>query len=361
MSFPKTLWGLLFRLFPCPTDLGLRRIGNPGPESPVLVTCNFDLTVNRLTRALCGVDAWLLVAQSKGVNVWCAAGAGEFDTASVVSILKTSEIAEQVGHRRLVLPPLGAPGICAGDVERQTGWSVRWGPVRATDLRRYIKRGCQRDDAMKRTTYGWQERLDTGLGSLFLFYFIGAVGFALFGRSLLPDYLAVGAACFAAFMLLCPWLPGRRGITKVLFLDLLFGFALVAAGLLPDGGAQQVRTDLLIAMIALLFFGSELGGLSSTMRSDLDPLLARLGIGAVGNAAFAGTVRTDLLNGVRALTYDREACVACHSCIEVCPQGVWAIGEDGRAEFARPGACTACRACLVQCRAEAIRAIVKAK
>jgi len=361
MSFPKTLWGLLFRLFPCPTNLGLRRIGNPGPESPVLVTCNFDLTVKRLTRALRGVDAWLLVAQSKGVNVWCAAGAEAFNTASVVSVVKTSGIAGQVDHRKLILPPLGAPGICAEEVERETGWSTHWGPVRAGDLRRYLEIGCRRDDAMKRATYGWQERLDTGLGSLFGFYFLGAVGFALFGRPLLLDYLVVGAACFAAVMLLAPRLPGRRGITKVLFLDVLLGIALIATGLLLDDGGQHVRADLIIAIIALLFFGSELGGLSSTMRSDLDPLLARLGIGALGNAAFAGTIRTELLNGERKLRYDREACVACHSCIEVCPRGVWVEGEDGRAEFARPEACTACRACLVQCGPEAIKAVVTVK
>ena len=358
MSFLKTLWGLFFRLFPCPATVGLRRVGNPGPESPVLVTCNFDLTVKRLTRALRGVDAWLLVAQSRGVNVWCAAGAGEFDTRSVVSVVKTSGIAERVDHRRLVLPPLGAPGIHAEDVEKETGWSTLWGPVRADDLRRYLENGCRRDDAMSLATYGWRERLDTGLGSLFPFYFIGAVGFVLFGRTLLPDFLAVSAAAFAAFMLLCPRIPGKRGITKVLFLEVLLGIALIITGLLPGDGGSPVRADLVIAMVVLLFIGSELGGLSSTMGSDLDPFLAKLGIGAVGNATFTDTVRTELLNGYRRLTYDRERCKACHSCVEVCPQGVWKIGGDKRAEFAHPKACTACRACLVQCGPCAIQAVL---
>lgn len=173
MSFLKTIWGLLFRLFPCPTQIGLRRIGDPAHDSPVLVTCNFDLTVKRLTRRLRGLDAWLLVCQSRGVNVWCAAGGDEFNTQSVVSAVKTSDVADRVDHRELILPPLGAPGISIADVSTQTGWNVHWGPVRAEDLPSYLAQGRRRDESMKRTTYNWRERLDTALGSLFPFYLLG--------------------------------------------------------------------------------------------------------------------------------------------------------------------------------------------
>ena len=62
-----------FRLVPWPTQPGLRRVGAPGPFSPVIVTGNYDLTVRRVTRALRGVDAWLVVAPSGGINVGCAA------------------------------------------------------------------------------------------------------------------------------------------------------------------------------------------------------------------------------------------------------------------------------------------------
>lgn len=357
MSFLKTVWGLLFRLFPCPTRIGLRRIGDPGRECPVLVTCNFDLTVKRLTRALRGVDAWLLVCESKGVNVWCAAGADEFNTHSVVSAVKTSGVADRVDHRELILPPLGAPGVCAHEVRRQTGWAVRWGPVRAEDIPRFLADDGRRDEAMKRVTYDWRERIDTALGSLFPFYLIGAVVFALFWRDLLVDYLAVGAGAFLVFMLACPWIPGRRGLTKVIVLDALLGMILIGIELLLPDSAPAIRSDLIIAMVMLLIYGTELGGLASTMSSELDPFLARLGVGAVGNVALAGTVRTELLNGYRVLTYDSAQCVACRSCAEVCPRGVWEFDEDAeRAVLAHKEACTACRACLVQCESEAIRA-----
>ena len=117
MSILKTLWGFLFRLFPCPTKTGLRTLGNPGPDSPILVTCNFDLSVKRLTHILEGLDVWLLVADSKGVNVWCAAVGEEFNTHSVVSVVKTSGIADKVNHRTLILPPLGAAGVKATEIK----------------------------------------------------------------------------------------------------------------------------------------------------------------------------------------------------------------------------------------------------
>jgi NAD-dependent dihydropyrimidine dehydrogenase PreA subunit len=353
----KTLWGLLFRLFPCPTDVGLRPVGAPDRDSPVLVTCNFHTTVKRLVRVLerAGVDAWLLVADSKGVNVWCAAGGDEFNTRSVVSAVKTSDVAERVDHRRLILPPLGAPGIEMDEVHAQTGWTVSWGPVYMEDLPRYLGQGCRRDEDMRRTTCHWRERLDTGLGSLFPVYLIGALGFLIFGRELLLSYLLVGAASFVFFMLSWPWLPGKQGLTKVLIVDALLGAVLLGTELLSPG-ASPIRAELILAMVTLLFWGSELGGLASNLPSDLDPFMARLGIASMGNIAWAGSLRTELLAGQRVLRYQQELCNGCRRCFELCPQGVWEMDEDRFAVFARPGECTSCRACLVQCLTEAVSA-----
>jgi ferredoxin len=60
-------------LLPYPTPSRLIRIGNPIEDSPVLVTCNFALTVEKLKRVLKGRDLYLLVANTKGINVWCGA------------------------------------------------------------------------------------------------------------------------------------------------------------------------------------------------------------------------------------------------------------------------------------------------
>jgi len=357
VSLFKTVWGLLFRLFPCPTAVGLRKVGSPGRESPVLVTCNFDLTVKRVEAVLehASLDAWLVVADSKGVNVWCAACGDEFNTRTVVSAIKTSGLAEKVDHRTLILPPLGATGILPDEIREQTEFSTRWGPVRAGDLPAYLASGSTREESMKRVTYDWRERLDTALGSMFPFYLMGALGLLAFARGLLLDYLWIGALTFLVFMLACPYLPGKRGITKVLVLEVPLALGLVATEIWsPDG--QAMRADWIIAMVALVVWGSELGGLASNLPSDFDPLLARMGIGRLGNVHFAGTVRTELLNGYRDLCLAREACTGCRQCFEVCPQRVWDMDEDKRAVLARREDCTACRACLVQCSTEAITA-----
>ena len=352
----KFLWGTFFRLFPCPTKVGLFPIGNPGPKSPVLATCNFYITVRRLMKALHGRDAWLLVADSRGVNVWCAAGGDEFNTRSVVSAIKTSGVEGRVDHRRVILPPLGAPGIKAKDVEKQTGWTVRWGPVRAGDIPRFLDEGERRTEGMKRVTYGWKERLDTALGSLFPFFLLGALGFLLIAPRLFWVYLAAGSVAFFLFFLTCPWLPGKRGLTKVLFLEAVFGILWAASALLDIQGHSLLGSGCAITMVMLLIYGTELGGLASHMRSDLDPFLSRLGIGAIGNLSFAGSIRTRLLNGSLRLKYYRDRCVGCRSCAEVCPQGVWRMDLEKRALLQNIEKCTACRACLVQCPEDAIQA-----
>ena len=352
----KVIWSMLFRLFPCPVKVGLYRIGKPDRQSPVLVTCNFYLTVRRMIAGLRGLDIWLLVADSKGVNVWCAAGGEEFSTHAVVSVLKTSGITDQVDHRTVILPPLGAPGIQAEALEKETGWSVKWGPIRINDISAYLENNQHRSEDMKRVTYDWRERLDTAAGPLFPFFVLGALGFLIFGSHLLMNYLAVATIAFFFFMLTCPWLPGRSGFTKVIVLEILLLLIWIFADIFQIGVDGSIHANLAIAMVMLLVYGSELGGLAATMPSDLDPFLAKLGIGAIGNVEFAGTIRTELLNGGRTLTYYPENCVGCRNCVEICPQGCWAIDSENHAVLARKEKCTACRACIVQCEGQAIKA-----
>ena len=354
----KIIWGLLFRLFPCPTKTGLRSIGRPDADSPVLVTCNFDLTVRRLMKNLqkAGLDAWLLVGDSKGVNVWCAAGAGEFNTHSVVSVVKTSRISEKVNHRTLIMPPLSGPSVNSVEVQKATGWKTVWGPVRMQDIPVFISNGMTRTESMKRATYSWSERMDTALGSLFVIYLLGALGFWIFGPGLLINYLGIAAVAFLVFFTFCPLLPGKNGLIKALGVSALFAVVMFLDTLVFSKAIGFGSANGLIAMGATIIFGTELGGLASTMPSDLDPFLARMGIGKIGNISFAGSIRTDLLNNLRRLTYERDKCIGCQTCTEICPLGVWEMDEEKRAMPAHLNGCTACRACLTQCPSGAITA-----
>ena len=67
-SFVLDLAQILLRSLPWPAKPGLIRVGNSGRDAPVLVTCNYDLTVRRVLRALRGLNTYLLVAPTKGAG-----------------------------------------------------------------------------------------------------------------------------------------------------------------------------------------------------------------------------------------------------------------------------------------------------
>ena len=118
---------------------GLYALGNPTPDSPVFVTANYTLSFDALRSELVGVDGHILVLDTKGINVWCAAGKGTFGTEELVHRIEVSQLRGLVAHRTLILPQLGAPGIAAHEVKQRSGFKVEYGPVRAADLPAYLQ------------------------------------------------------------------------------------------------------------------------------------------------------------------------------------------------------------------------------
>ncbi len=120
---------------------GLYRIGEPGLQSPIFATGNYTLSFDALRSALGGVDGWILVLDTKGVNVWCAAGKGTFGTEEMVRMIVGTGLKEKIETRRIIVPQLGGPGIAAHLVKKQTGFKVVYGPVMAVDLPEYLATG----------------------------------------------------------------------------------------------------------------------------------------------------------------------------------------------------------------------------
>jgi len=150
-------WGIgreRYRIAP-----GLYAVGFPDTDSPVLVTANYKMTFDLLRRDMAGQDAWGLVLETHGINVWCAAGKGTFGTAEVVRRVKAVGLDRVVRHRRLVLPQLGAPGVSAHEVRKGCGFSVRYGPVRSVDVRQFLAAGMEATPGMRRVTFTAAERL----------------------------------------------------------------------------------------------------------------------------------------------------------------------------------------------------------
>ena len=160
----KDIYQTLFRFarFPCEPDTVL--IGNPDKSSPVLVTCNFDYTVRHLKDYLEKeqLDCFLLVVNTKGTNVWCAAAEGIFTTDTVLFHLKVYNVGELVNHHQLILPQLSVAGVKRKEL-KEHGWEGIYGPVYFADLKEFLNNGLTKNKDMQALEYGYWERFKMGL------------------------------------------------------------------------------------------------------------------------------------------------------------------------------------------------------
>jgi hypothetical protein len=212
---------------------GLYALGRPDANAPVLVTANYKLSFDHLRSQLEGIDAWLLVLDTRGINVWCAAGKGTFGTDEVVARVKRTHLDQVVQHRRLILPQLSASGVAAQHVKRQCGFEVVWGPVRASDVRAFLSAGCKAEARMRRVTFSMTERmvlvpvelaltrkaLAWALPAIFLLSGVGPHFFSI--TAAWQRGLAAVSASAAGILsgcvivpLLLPWIPGRAFAVK---------------------------------------------------------------------------------------------------------------------------------------------------
>jgi len=140
-------------------DPGLYRIGRPSKDSEVFVTANYKLSFDLLRKNLEGLDAWILVLETHGINVWCAAGKGTFGSEQLIKQINDTRLSLYVDHKRLIVPQLGASGIAAHRVKEGTGFSVKFGPVRASDIKRYIASGYKKDPADRTVEFRLRDRV----------------------------------------------------------------------------------------------------------------------------------------------------------------------------------------------------------
>ncbi|MCP3952163.1 MAG: hypothetical protein GY697_08115, partial [Desulfobacterales bacterium] len=138
---------------------GLYAIGNPDTDAPVIVTANYKLSFDHVRRELGGQNVWLLVLDTRGINVWCAAGKGTFATGELAKRIIESGLEKVVAHRRVIVPQLGATGVSSRQVKKLSGFKVIWGPVRASDIVVFLENGQQADREMRLVTFTFIERL----------------------------------------------------------------------------------------------------------------------------------------------------------------------------------------------------------
>ncbi len=207
---------------------GLYTLGHPSPDSPVFVTANYTLSFDALRSALVGLDGYILVLDTQGVNVWCAAGKGTFGTDELVRCIEATSLHQVVNHRVLILPQLGAPGVAAHEVRKRSGFKVEYGPARAADLPQYLKTR-QATPEMRQVRFTLRDRLvlvPVELAHVLLPMLVAAVVFFFIGG--LQAAAGVVAATLSGvvlFPILLPWLPTPNFSTK--------GFVLGGLAALP--------------------------------------------------------------------------------------------------------------------------------
>ena len=244
---------------------GLYGIGNPDKNSEVLVTANFKLTFDHLRKELSGIHAWILVLDTKGVNVWCAAGKGTFSTGELVKRIKTVSLEKVVNHKRVILPQLGATGVSAREVKKLSGFRVIYGPVRAKDIPAFLKNDKTADKPMRQVTFSLYERfiltpveirivLKPALIFVLVLFILSGFGPGIFSfsgaleRGLLSFYALATGIISGAFVtpVLLPYIPSRHFALKGIISGSIF------AGLLLLLSASDIPG--ISGSLALFFF-----------------------------------------------------------------------------------------------------------
>ena len=246
----------------------------------MLASANYRLSFDHLRRSLAGRDAWLLVLDTRGINVWCAAGKGTFGSEELVLRIAAVGLGRRVAHRTIVVPQLGATGIAAHAVRRAAGFDVVFGPVRAADLPAFLVAGMVATPEMRRVTFTLRERLVlvpvemlqsgawTGplLAVLLLAGGVVPGGFAwpaLLARAPATVGAALGALLAGSVLtpLLLPWIPGRAFALKGALLGALWA-AVAAALLLKDEQAVPLAGWAMLLTAAAAFFAMQFTGSS---------------------------------------------------------------------------------------------------
>jgi NAD-dependent dihydropyrimidine dehydrogenase PreA subunit len=339
----------LLRVFPFPCKTGLIKIGNPNRESPVLLTCNFHLTVERVKRAVKGLDVYLLVANSRGDNVWCSATGGHFTNHNVISVIKTSGIEDLVDHRNIILPQLAATGIEGKVVHKKTGWKILWGPVYAKDIPSFIERKFSKSSKMSKVEFPLTQRIEMAVLWAFPFSIIASLLVSPFSLQMLfPLNILIwgwSLLIFVSFPLYSGWFHRKKKTTSFSKYTVIFDFSFIPV-------IMWVTFLGLLIIFSILSNNFDLKFLMTWGISSLAVLLL-LNIDLMGSTPLykSGLHEDRFLKVI----LDEDKCKGAGFCEQVCPKNCYEVDKVKHiATVPRADECVQCGACIVQCPFDAL-------
>ena len=228
------------------------------------MTANYLLTVLLVVRRVRTFNARLLVVDTDGINVWCAAGKGKFGKDAVVEQLtrydrKLLSVDERPA---LILPKLSFSGVDLGSL-REYGVRPIVGPVYARDLPAYLSNPPFKDCSEDRVVFGLQSRLFTWLpgllqtlGQSFILILVLWIAHLLCGSSVpFVGILLLVTLLATAYPILFPWIPGSRFAVKGLWLGVAVAVGLAALSLAGLLSTAALSTAVLFSVGTGVFFG----------------------------------------------------------------------------------------------------------
>jgi hypothetical protein len=289
-------------------DPGLYSAGLPDESSDVFVTANYKLSFDHLRKNLSGIDGWILVLDTKGVNVWCAAGKGTFGTVELNKRIKLTSLDRIVKHKRIILPQLGATGVAAQKVKEDTGFNVRYGPVRADDLKEFLEADYKATKEMRKVTFGFCDRIKLIpndfvqgkyylLGALLVIFLLSALnnkGISLqnsvdFGMTRMLNVFLAYFSGIAITPALLPYIPFRSFSLKGFLAGLIAALIMFLLNLTGNNILENIAWFLIIPSIssfmAMNFTGSStytsLSGVKKEMKTAVPLQIILLSAGLI--------------------------------------------------------------------------------
>lgn len=351
----------IFRWIGFPVEPTLIKVGNPIKESPILLTCNFILTVKRVLKAIKNLDCYLLVAPSKGLNVWCGACGDDFNSDSVISIIKTSGISNLVSYRTLILPQLSATSIDPVIIKKKIGWNVKYGPVYAKDIPKYINNNFKKSEEQRIIKFPLSKR--TEMANLYFFclfvlisiiYWIAAIFLPSFLNLILylnTTLILIGI--IYGSMLILPSIHIKTGKVKVWIYEAIILILIIIFDLFIEKNLFYLIWNVILSILITIIMAEDFHGLTPIYKSELGEKTWNK-----GNNKMKFLFGEYKLQPYGQISIERERCIGCKICIEVCPRNVYNFNEnDKKADLEFPAKCVNCNACVNRCLTQCLKII----